>query len=557
MIRRTLAMLVVWCVALAPCARAGDAFEIARILPGNVDAALVVEEASSWRRGPVGAALQATLAPKLASSQLGSAWQTLSKAFGLDEAQAFDAFLGQRVLLATRAGGVAGATSQWVLVSVVSDESERLLTDLMKPSPRRFEHGLPVYSIENGALWLVIRPAPKGSLFMFGPSNAPELFREVLAKLALPDEASLSTQPLVTKLRERADQPHIWGTAKLGSAEPGRDGVIGATIRIAGPDVLCNVVVLAPERASGQPERQWPEWDRTVFDRVATDSLLTVAEDLRGSELQAGLLPEVWREVSKVAGFPADLRARVGPRVMVSIARADAGPAAVLALETPDLDTFAPLADSYFSGFAEQLQGVQRRGPMATGGESPPGGAADWASPVLNLNGQFPGTMRRVDLSNTPWVAGMPFAPDDLELAWLFAGGPVRGDEAGTGAASAGGWLLLGTKAPSVREVRSILNTKRGGTGGAGVRAQWLSLGEVRPRELAELARKSGVEALTGAQIVGAGLRVERLSWALKRVDGQTIAGTARVRMWEVPVAENVVGGEAGGPGPLPLEPLP
>jgi len=557
MIRRTLAMLAVWFSLLVPCARAGDAFDIATILPSNVDAALVVEDAASWRRGPVGLALQSTLAPKLASSQLGSAWQTLSKAFGLDEAQAFDAFLGRRVLLATRAGA-ANAASQWVLVSFVSDESERLLTDLMKPSPRRFEHGLPVYSIENGALWLVIRPAPSGSLFMFGPSSAPELFREVLARLALPGEASLSSQPLVAKLRERADRPHVWGTAKLGGAEPGRDGLIGATIHITGPDVLCNVVVLAPERAASAPAHEWREWDRSVFDRLAKDSLLTIAEDLRGSDLRAGLLPEVWRELSAVSGFPPDLRAHVGPRVMVSIARADAGPAAVLALETGALDTFAPLADSYFSGLAEQLQGVQRRGPLAGGRDSQagaqPGGGADWASPALNLNGQFPGTMRRVDLANTPWVAGMPFAPDELELAWLFVEPAARGDD--PGASPASGWLLLGTRAPSVSAARSVLRSERGNPGEAGLRAQWLSLGQIRPRELAELARKSGVEALTGAQIVEAGLRVEGLSWALKRVDRQTIAGTALVRMWEGPGAGNGAGGEvsgeAGGSGPLP-----
>lgn len=552
-------MLVVWAVAILPCARAGDAFDIARILPSNVDAALVVEEAASWRRGPVGLSMQSTLAPKLASSQLGSAWQTLSKAFGLDEAQAFDAFLGQRVLLATRAGGAAPATSQWVLVSLVSDESERRLTELMKPSPRRFEHGLPVYSIENGALWLVIRPAPNGSLFMFGPSSAPELFREVLAKLAAPGEASLSSQPLVAKLRERADRPHIWGTAKLGGAGPGRDGVIGATIHIAGPDVECNVVMLAPERAAGEPVREWREWDRSVFDRMAEDSLLAIAEDLRGGDLRAGLLPEVWSEVSAVSGFPPDLRERVGPRVMVCIARADAGPAAVLALETSALDTFAPRADAYFSGFAEQLQGVQRRGPMSAAsdsqaGDAAGGNAADWASPALNLNGQFPGTMRRVNLSNTPWVVGMPFAPDDLELAWLFAPAAARGAPAG--GPPADGWLLLGTKAPSVSKMRSILGDESNQNGGPGTRAQWLSLGHVRPRQLAELARKSGAEALAGRQIVEAGLRVDEVSWALKRVDQQTIAGTARVRMWEAPVAGNAAGGEAageaGGPRPLP-----
>jgi hypothetical protein len=205
-------------------------------LPADVDVVVACRSLSNLRTTPAASFIVDTLAAD-ALDPVREGWDELAKAIGLSPVQAFDAILGERVVLAIRRGG--DALPDWTIQAYVDGKTEALLRDRLKVVPRTIVAGQTLYAVERGALELsVLRVEGRSgkARVVLAPSGSP-LFAEILrakpgvtpSVLDTPMGESFRGAPsgdilVLARLRERAD---AWA-ALAGTVD---DSSLRATVR--------------------------------------------------------------------------------------------------------------------------------------------------------------------------------------------------------------------------------------------------------------------------------------------------------------------------------------
>ena len=129
-------------------------------LPDDVDAVVALRSLSRLRTTSVGG-FAIDILDADAFTPVREGWVDLSRAIGLTPEGAFDAVLGDRVVLAIRR--TDAQFPDWAIQTSVSAKTEQLLRKQLKVAPRTIIAGQTLYAVERGALELTVARAAEGS----------------------------------------------------------------------------------------------------------------------------------------------------------------------------------------------------------------------------------------------------------------------------------------------------------------------------------------------------------------------------------------------------------
>lgn len=491
-------------LGLASALRAGDAASAASIVPADVELFMVVDDAAAWRRGPGGKLLESGGRALAEAGDLARAWKGLAAALDMDEGRAFDELLGRRLVFAQRSAKDPAATSPWVVVSLVSNETEALLRRRLRPAPRRVERGITVLALEDGRFWLATTGGKHNATVMLAPAAAPELFDDMLATLGRGIERSLLGSKMGEDLRSIQRGAGALLFAKRRD-DDGRLVLIGVGAKRSQDGVEAGVLLRSgaiAEQVAGVQETS-----RAIFDSISKTSYFAAVEwslpDLLGAMgIDLPALP-LWPAFKNFEGMQW-----IGARRVYSVSPRDGGGLrGAIALEATDPKALAAPGDRLIAQMLKGMWGYQE------------GAAVDAAT--LDFEGVFPGAVREVNVSKSH--AGKSLEPwlKDARLAWAYPS--AEGESSG--------WWVIGLGSSLVESLTATLKDEAN-VGGA--KHPWISMGVVRPAALAAAVRAAGwpiPPEMTHAFEVAQG--VESFEWALMRSDGGSIRGQAKVRFGE------------------------
>lgn len=207
-------------------------------LPADVDVAVSVRDAGQASRQASGKAARAMVEELAGHLGLPSAWGELWKSLDLPADEALNELLGRRVLIAwrwaeMREGRVAGqdvSEPDWVVLSLVSAETERRIRAKLRPAPREVHAGQAILALEDGRFLLTTRVLERGrgAIVMLAPAAHVGLFKDMLPRLG--ERATgprLGDDPTLASLNGLLDADIAMLT--LGPAYRAANGHAGAT----------------------------------------------------------------------------------------------------------------------------------------------------------------------------------------------------------------------------------------------------------------------------------------------------------------------------------------
>lgn len=269
-------------------------------LPGSLDLVISVQDLTTMRARAGGQALLAFLGEVGEWERSTSALTDLGLALDLPADRAIDELVGRACVLGVRGAwgsGTPGVRAQTMLITGVSEQTERRVRERLKPAPRGLESGLPILALEGGGVELATAPgADHQGRLLISPRGSTALFDEMLGVLAsgsapkgerLMDRAwwgqaaGLSGQPLVVMIRDAA-------AAKLGGAsapDPERYFVLGGRVGdggFAGRFVASDSMLLA---SKAQAE---PGLPGAVLASLEKDAILLMAGSLHAAASGGG-----------------------------------------------------------------------------------------------------------------------------------------------------------------------------------------------------------------------------------------------------------------------------
>lgn len=483
----------------ARAAASGEAPNVGRLslrdelsqLPDDIDMAVAVRGLSRLRSTSAGALAAGTMIDPV-FEDVRARWGALSEAIGLDALAAFDAVLGDRVILAVRtpAGGVA----DWTLWTDVSSRTEWLLRKQLKVSPRTIVAGQTLYTVERGALDLTFtRPcadcpglarlilAPSGSALFERAVRGPRRAEGAPARRAVADllaDIPDADAAMIARLPNRAD---AWVS-------------MGATVRAQ--EISVSVSTTSPNKAFAvdgpEPARGWNERAATV---IARDAIVAIFDSGGSALSEAASLVEPLFPRGMLAPGDAETEGILSGREVAMLMPTEAGGVALLAVvELLDLERAAVLGDRAMDTMLESF-GVRPR----------------------HFAGVLPAAVRRVD------EAG-------VSVAWVFRASSA-GEQAPQGAPTPGWWMMT-TDPGLLDDATARLSTAAlegqgdacdDGSGKQGVSRRRApparAFAVARPARLLETLDRSGVTTLPAM----AGLRaVREVRWRELGVEGGT-----------------------------------
>lgn len=194
-----------------------------------------------------------TSEPALALARLGMLgpfdrpWKSLATAMDRTSSQLVDDLTGGGLALivsdlpAELGAADPGPRSAWSALSLVSEETARLMRERLRAIPAMLVQGQPVYAIEDGSLWLIIRPlaAPVGG-------------RSHVLVLTSPDGGEARVEPIARLLSAHDDARQ---------REPGPWSLVAGLIDRDGSDAADSPTVRSPDLSLvwqlQQPEPLW------------------------------------------------------------------------------------------------------------------------------------------------------------------------------------------------------------------------------------------------------------------------------------------------------------
>lgn len=528
--RRVVAGLCV--LSLSLIVRANDLYEAQRMLPGDIDLALAVEDAASWRDGVLGPSLTSLVGAAAEGADLDEMWGRFAAALGVAPEKAFDGLLGRRVFFLQR-GPRGERAPTWALICEVDEGFEQTLTTKLDTAPRRLAAGRSAYGLENGRFWLAVVRRDGKPLVLLGPADAPALFDELWDGLgaAARDDADRAL-PVLGDLRRAEARPAAWLVSRDAAREPGRSGWFGLAVRAEAQGLRAVVSLRSP--GAGEAARDVKPTSREAFDAMSDGALLAIAEDM-GSGVGGG---PPWSLFAAASGWmPAimqrdqqnDAQRAFGPRAMMVFGPAPGGGPTTLtaALEAADVGAASRAGDAMVTRFMAMLWTAFQVD----------GGAFDPAT--TDLGGAFPESIRTVDLTVAARQLLAPFgraSESPVSIAWggrCDAAAPAKlarapasdaqFDEVG----SHPGWWLVGADEAGVRRLGDAVAA----VPVKGPMQPWLSLGLARPAELAAKARAMPVPLPAQAVRALAVMElIDEARWELLRAPDGSIAGSGTLR---------------------------
>ncbi len=345
-------------------------------LPADVDVVVAFRSLSNLRTTAAASFVTETLAAD-ALDPVREGWSELAKAVGLSPVQAFDAILGERVVLAVRRDG--DSLPDWTIQSYVNGKTEALLRDRLKVVPRTIVAGQTLYAVERGALELsMVRVAGRSgkARVVVAPSGSP-LFAEILrakpgitpSVLDTPMGQSLHGAPfgdilVLARLRERAD---AWA-ALVGSID---DDSLTATVRGALSHTKPHVADI-------------PGWSEREVRALVGDSYAAVFESGASAlaevgDVLGGMLPSKIRSLFECGEL------LTGREIVLLVPGSDGAPALLAGVEIANLGEGAKFGDEVMDAMLEMV-----------------------GAPPHGFGGVAPLAVRRVD-------------EDGISLAWAYA----------------------------------------------------------------------------------------------------------------------------------------
>jgi len=481
------------CALLARPATAqpADLRASAAVIPNDVDLLVALDGAAEWRKGPSGPALTALLTGLLRTQDGTAAWGRFARQLGLDEEVAFDRLLGTHIVFANRADG---PRQNWVLVSTIDRETERLLRQKLQAAPRRVQQGLPIMAIEDGRFWIASAVRGPHAQIVLGPATEQGLFDQVAAAVANPPRLRPDLPGPAGQLLRKDAAARALVVARL-PAEEG--GWIGATVTPDGRSFSAQFMIDSPMLAT--KDKPVEPWSRTAFDALDANAF--------------------WKSIDWPGGTGGDIVKTLGLESALDWARPlaaldlldgryalvvspsdDALATAVLSWEASDVEALAPAGDAAVSRAVAPLFGN------------------DPNAPPVGLGGAFPAAARSVDLGQTP--AGQL-------LRVMFDSGPVLSwsfvrQQAPDGPLARGWWTIgLGKQ-----DVSEVSRTLTGLEAEKGPRLPWVSLGAARPSAFVRELKKRALPLPESVRpLLNAAALVERIEWELFRSGDRTITG--------------------------------
>lgn len=511
-------------LAMACAARAGGGsgglYEASSLLPTDVDMALAVEDAASWRDGVLGPSLTSLARAAAEGADLDEAWTRFAAALGVEPEKAFDGLLGRRVVFIQR-GGRDTAPATWVLVSEVSEGFEQLMTQKLDTAPRRLAAGRSAYGLENGRFWLAVVRRKNTPTVLLGPADAPALFDELWDDF---DDARRERRHVVLDdLRAAEPRPAAWFVGRVTSPKPERSGWFGMAIRAEGQGLRAAMTVRSP--GIQEAARGVRPVTRSGFDGFAEGAMLAISEHTTvGSEAAPWSLLAATARMTPML-FPreqgADGASAFGPRAMFVLGPAVSAQGAAskdvtmtAAIETADIVAAARAGDAAVTKFITTLVGAFPSREFA------------FDSATTDLGGAFPESIRHVDLSASarPLLAQFGEAGSGpIGVSWVARTGT---DEAGDGAARPG-WWLVGLDEAAVKTMGDRLASPAPGE----TALPWLSVGRARPATLSGAAKTKPMPMPAQvARALAVMDLIEEVRWDLVRAPDGSIAGSATLR---------------------------
>lgn len=488
-------------------ARAGDAFTAASIVPADIDLFIAVDGATEWRQGAGGRLLEMGGTRMFASGDLADAWDGLAASLGLDGNRAFNELLGRRVVFAQRNPPNAGGAPSWVLISLVSRETEVLLRQRLKPAPRRVEKGMSVLSIEDGRFWLATIGDKTSATVMLAPSASSALFEELIGNLGRGADRNLAGSRLGEDLRSIQRGSDALLLRKTRDAD-GR--LIVALLGARRDPRGIGVSLLIRSEAAAERVARVPLSGRRMFDDLSGDAFAAAVQWNVSEVARAiGIEPPALPLPQMLMNFEG--RAWLGGRVAYFISPGrGAGVEAALAIESTDVRSLAPAGDRLI---AELLRGWWA-GPEAI----------EHDARLLDFEGMYPEAVREVNLSPVgaaDRAAGPGGWMDGVRLAWCYPPALKKQPPGG------GGWWVIGLSAASARKLTGVLPSASDPEEQV---APWISLGVIRPAAISRaLAERQLVVPSPLDAVLDATRGLESVEWSLMRGDGHSIRGDATV----------------------------
>jgi len=473
-------------VLCAPPASAGprpdSIFEAAAMAPADADLLVVVDHAAKIRRGPAGDAWRAIAGAALDLSQTLRAWKGLAEALDLPQQEAFDALLGQRVVVcARRTGEAAPRPMAWALLMIVEPETARRLSTRLKVAPREIVAGLPVLSLERGSFELAIKRIRRRAIVVMAPAGEAGLLDPIAAVLSKNDRRPLIKTPAYAAFVERVNARSAAGLVFSRLSEV--DGWAGAIAEPRGRTLRIREV------GRLGPARPWPAPASADGWRALGDDALLWFLELAPTKVAKVRTP-FYADIIATLNLPDDLQKLIGDRVGAVVRQApDGGLDVAAGAQTVSVERIAPLLDGLMGRLSLRLSRMRGAEP---GDVQPP-----------DFGGLFPGALRTVEIDGP--AAGdhagplWPLFGDDLRLIWTYQGAP-EGE---------GGWAVVSTDAPLLEALGRAAESQDEKP----ARRRWLTIAAARPRALVELLVNRGVPLFGPLAAVRWIERVELSSW--------------------------------------------
>lgn len=483
-------------------ARAGDALSWAAGVPEDVETLVVAENAAKWRAGPAHG-LDAFLASgRVESSDLTKAWRGLAHALKIDGAAAFDSLLGNRFVFAERPSRADATRPEWIVMSVVSLDTEARIRARLNIAPRRVAAGVSILSLEDGRFWLATSPAAggNGAVVLLGPAETPGLFDELVGTFG------------------RAQPRNLLGSKQ------------GDDLRrvLPGSEILCffkrrdeqgrlRLICLGARRAEGSIEfalhaRSQPiaealapvqESSRAAFDALSRDAYFAAWEwDIPALPALLGIdVPAI--DARAIFGV-SDAGPLSGERSAYIIAdSAEGGLSAAVASVPKVAERASADGDRMMAMLALSVLGPEAQADAS----------------LLDFQGLHPGALREISIAGSPAsVALRPIVRDD-RLVWRMMDAGADGVH----------WWLAGLGRAGVQRLENALDA---GAEADESRQPWVSIGVLRPASLIRKVEGAGLALPPGLVILStAAGRIEEISWWLRRAEGGSLRGAGTVRL--------------------------
>ncbi len=495
-IARVIAILMLVACAHSPAPAGVEPAPLrhARLIPTNVDLAITLTDARSWRTGPAGAPALQLVETVLQAGEAGDAWTGFAKQLGLGPDEAFDRLLGTRATLARR---VDGESPTWVLLSAIDRKTEKLLLTRLKPAPRGILGGLTIFAVEGGRFRMSIASIEDERTLVLGPADASALLDEVLPSIREARRRTIASWPVSRSLL--ASAPEADARMVIRSAQGSTS--FGVALKTLGTEIAAAFAVDSAPLAEGYAST--PEWDAAPLESLEPGAYLATME----------WTPDLDMELPVFSGFELIdrlLNIRFDPSTTMNARRAvvvspspDGIASAVLMLETSDIGALARAGDEFV---ADSMTGLWPQGQ---------------AQPDdLNLAGAFPGAMRRLDLREALGLLALPLFATGPELAWRYV-------ESGDAESPARGWWTIGLGADVVRRAGETLTDAQGREPALG---RWVTRGVVRPRAaLTEIRERRVPMPRDTEPYIRLLLRIEEARWSSKISADGLIVGWVRL----------------------------